>query len=160
MSMVFSNLELVPSSRPGRRLSSGAYETKRTFLDFVIDGISLYSSVARKYDLASVLWVDPPVPAEIEKSLRRLLLVDPGDLPDGRVSLYTCAECGDLGCGAITVDIKIHADAIIWSKFGYQINYDGNLHDTDSFHHFGPYEFQFNRYRAVLLASMRPNRKN
>ena len=160
MSTVFSNLELIPRNRQGEKLPSGIFKTERAFFDFVIDGISLHSSMACKYDLTSVLWINAPVPAEIERCLRRLLLVDPGDLPDDRVSLYVCAECGDLGCGGITVDIKVHGDAIVWSEFGYQNNYDENFYDTDFFQNFGPYHFELNRYRAVLLSSLPVNRKH
>ena len=147
-----SILELVPRIRLGEKLSGGAYRTERQYLDFVVDGVSLHDAMARKYDFASVLWINPPVPTEIEKHVRRLLLIDPGDLPDCRVSLYTCAECGDLGCGGITADIKFKRESIIWSRFGYQNNYDEDL-DTDSFRQYGPFLFELNRYRAVLLAA-------
>jgi hypothetical protein len=153
MSEKLSTIELVPRTRPGERLSNTAFRTERCFFDFVVDGLSLGETIARNYDLISVLWIDAPVPTEIAKSLRRLLLIDPGDLPDGRVALYTCPECRDLGCGGITVDIKFREDAIIWSKFGYQNDYDKVL-KTDVFHQYGPFRFEVNRYRAVLLSAM------
>jgi len=155
VSAPFSTLELSPHARQGEKDSSGIYKTERRFFDFVVDGVSIHEAMAHERDFASVLWINPPVPAEFDKALRRLLLLDPGDLPDGRVSLYICPECGDLGCGAITVDIKLRGGAIVWSKFGYQNDYEETLF-TDSFQQFGTYQFELNRYRAVLLSSL-PN---
>ncbi len=157
MSEQFSTLELIRNVRKGERDSSGIYKTERPFLDFVVDGVSLHEAIARERDFASVLWIDPPVPAEIEKCLRRLLLLDPADLPDGRVSLYICPECGDLGCGVISVDIKLRGDAIVWSKFGYHYDLKESPY-TDSFQQIGPYQFELSAYRAVLLSALPANR--
>src|SRR6266446_2219235 len=146
MNAALSSLRLERRVRPGEEFPGGGHRTERPFWDFVIDGISLYDAVAREYDLTSVLWIRPPVQAAVEPEVRRLLLLDPGDLPDGRVALFTCPECGDLGCGGITVDIEIDGDAIVWRRFGYQNNYDEKL-DTDSFQQFGPFRFDLKRYR-------------
>jgi hypothetical protein len=151
---VISNLDLVARLRAGRGLgapgSAGSYQTERRFWDFVVDGTSLHEAIAHRYDLASVLWVDPPMPDERAKAVRRLLLLDPGDLPGGRVSLYTCPECGDLGCGAITADIEVHNDFVKWANFGYQSNYDDNL-GTEPFESIGPFQFEWKSYEAKLL---------
>jgi hypothetical protein len=149
----FSAIDLIPRVRRGEKLSSGAFRTERRFFDFVIDGLSLRDTIACEYDLASVLWINAPVPTAIAQSIRRLLLIDPGDLPDGRVALYTCPECGDLGCGGITVDIKLSEGAVVWSKFGYQNDYDNDLY-IDAFQQYGPFQFDLNRYRALLLSAM------
>lgn len=154
-----SILELFPRILRGEKLSNGAHRTERRFLDFVVDGLSLHEALVRKYDLASVLWIDAPVPEAIEKRVRQLLLIDPADLPDGRIALYTCPECGDLGCGGITLDIKLHGDIIIWSNFGYQNNYDGELYQEDRFRQYGPFHFEMNHYRAVLLSAMPAHRE-
>jgi hypothetical protein len=58
-----------------------------------------------------------------------------------------------LGCGGTTVDIKLHGDAIVWSRFGYQNDYDENL-ETESFQQYGPFRFDFDDYRAVLLSTI------
>lgn len=157
MSAAFSTLELIPRVRQGEVDSFGLYKTERAFLDFVVDRISLHEAMARERDLASVLWSNPSVPAEIEKCVRRLMLLDPGDLPDGRISLYTCAECGDMGCGGVTADIQFRDGAIVWSNFGYQYYDYGEEKwklNKDSFQQFGPYKFALTSYRAVLLESL------
>lgn len=57
----------------------------------------------------------------------------PGGLPDdvlvllgerapqvaGRVPVYVCPDCGDLGCGAITVAVYRARDTVIWRDFGW-----------------------------------------
>jgi hypothetical protein len=152
---MFSRIELIPRVRRVERLSSGAFQTDRHYFDFVVDGLSLRDTIARDYDLASVMWINSPT--SIETHIPKLLLVDPSDLPDGRVPLYTCPECGDLGCGGITVDIKIAGDSVVWSKFGYQNNYDNDL-DTDAFQQYGPFQFDLNQYRAALLSAVPADR--
>lgn len=37
--------------------------------------------------------------------------------------LYVCPECGDIGCGAITVNILDLGDRIVWRDFAYETNY-------------------------------------
>lgn len=44
----------------------------------------------------------------------------PAPLPEGRASLYICAECGDMGCGGVTAVIERAADTVVWRDFGYQ----------------------------------------
>jgi hypothetical protein len=157
VSKSFSNLDLVARLRAGGDVAApgsvGAYRTERRFWDFVVDGTSLHEAIAHKYDFVSVLWIDPPVPGERIKAVRRMLLLDPGDLPDGRVSLYICPECGDLGCGSITADIEVQDDFIKWANFGYQNNYDGNL-ATEPFESIGPFEFERKNYEAKLRPLM------
>jgi hypothetical protein len=100
-------------------------QIKRAFLDFIVDGVSLYEELGRRSDLISTVWIDPPMTREEQqRAIRRLLTLEPGDLPNGRVSLYVCPECGDLGCGAISVQIDVTGDKITWSDFGYENNYD------------------------------------
>jgi hypothetical protein len=40
------------------------------------------------------------VESETLKAVDRLLLMSDADFPNDRRSLFVCAECGDLGCGA------------------------------------------------------------
>ncbi len=48
--------------------------------------------------------------ASIRDSIQQLLLDVPTALPDDRQSVFVCAECGDVGCGAITARIVRHDD--------------------------------------------------
>ena len=48
---------------------------------------------------------------------RALLLREPSPLSSGRVPLYVCSQCADLGCGAIAVRVTAIDDSIVWSDF-------------------------------------------
>ena len=100
-----------------RREGEGG-KTQRDYLDFIIDGQPLSEKIGG--DLASCLgWFDP---AQNIKSVNRLLRKEPADLPNNRYSLYVCAECGELECGAVTAVIERQGDKIIWRDFGFQSN--------------------------------------
>ncbi|MBK9578816.1 MAG: hypothetical protein IPO40_17220 [Fibrobacteres bacterium] len=57
---------------------------------------------------------------EDKRSARQLLGREPSDFPDGRVPLYVCPLCGDLGCGAISVKVSFQDGCVVWSEFGRQ----------------------------------------
>lgn len=103
-----------------KRREGGGGKTRRDYLDFIIDGQPLSEQIGS--DLASCLgWF---VPEENAKAVRRLLLEESADLPNNRRSLYVCPECGDVGCGAVTVVIERRGDKIIWRDFGFENNSD------------------------------------
>lgn len=89
----------------------------RLYLDFVIDGVPLADRIRRLgFDMVSPLWVNNATAApSVLESVERLLGRLPGDAPLGRVSVYVCAECGDLGCGAVTVQLSFTAQCVTWS---------------------------------------------
>ena len=133
-----------------RAVSGLGSQIKRTFLDFVVDGVSLYEEIGRRSDLISTLWIDPPMSREEQdKAIRRLLTLNTGDLPNGRVSLYVCPECGDLGCGVITVQIDVADNQITWRDFGYENNYEEHV-ERDSYSSVGPFHFSRQVYEATL----------
>ena len=101
-------LSLEWKKRPG-----GLGRTKREFLGFVVDGQSLSTVIGEVVgDQISCLgWF---LPEENAKAVRRLLLEETADLPNDRRSVYVCPECGDLGCGAVSVVIEAAGDQIIW----------------------------------------------
>jgi hypothetical protein len=134
-----------------------ALRDKPKVLDFVVGGVSLYEVAAQNRDLTSVIWAEPPVPAEQAKAIRRLLAREPGDASDGRVSLFSCAECGDLGCGAITIRIDLVSDAIIWRDFGFENNYECKV-ERSAFSSLGPYHFDRLDYEARLQAFLSDGR--
>lgn len=70
-------LDFVLRQRPHTRSHDGTFHSERNDLDLRLDGKSLMDPA--RYDLVSVFcreWVR----AEREKSLRRLLLMEPADL--------------------------------------------------------------------------------
>lgn len=133
-----SSLELSPKVRGGE---SG--KTRREYLDFVVDGKSIGELVGG--DLSCL----GGTPEENEKTLQRLLLEEPGELPDKhRRMLYVCGECGDIGCGATTLQIDIDGDLVTWSNFAYENNYQEI--DFEGYEEIGPIVFRLEEYRNVL----------
>jgi hypothetical protein len=103
--------------------------TIRHFLDFTLDGAPLYPRVrALGFDLITPLWVRNPLSADgAREAVDRLLGLVPPDAPGNRVSVFRCAECGELGCGALTVELTLTDESVGWSSWGYQNDYDGEL---------------------------------
>ena len=91
------------------------------------------------------------VSIEGDRAIRRLLLADGGDASENRVSLFICPECGDLGCGAITVRIERLDTGIVWRDLGYENNYEPTV-DLDWFATVGPFMFEPHVYVPKLEA--------
>ena len=143
-----SSLQLSPSIRPGEHIGGGT-KTERRFFDFAVDGASLYSLLlAKGYDGVGCLgWGGPTMHAEARG---RLLAEVSGDFEDGRVALFVCPECGDLGCGAVSVRIRRVGRAIVWEEFGWQTNYEAVWHPIEGL---GPFSFDFELYEAAIEAA-------
>jgi hypothetical protein len=148
-----ASLSLVARIRPGfgDPANGGPYKTQRRFFDFIVNGVSLYEAAGRDRDLVSLLWGEPADSAVLAAALQRLLASEPGDASDGRVSLLICPECGDLGCGAVTVRIDTSPRNIIWRDFGYENNDQPEI-ERAAFASFGPFIFDREAYSAELRA--------
>src|SRR5215213_5534877 len=112
---VTSTLDVVWTTRAG-----GGGRRERSFLDFVIDGVTLSSRMNADF-VSPFGWLDPQ---EKEASIERLLRKSPPDMPHDRTTLYVCPECGDVGCGAVTVVVEAGVGVIIWKDFGIENNYE------------------------------------
>src|SRR5690242_13676983 len=104
-----STLTLMPLRRAEERFTNGAFKSQRRFLDLLVNSVSLWQRLGKSRDMVSVLCADF-VESETLKAVNRLLLKSEADLPGDRRSLFVCAECGDLGCGAITISVKRAAE--------------------------------------------------
>lgn len=106
--------------------NDGTTKTPVGFLDFTVDGSPLFGRLAERapvdFDFVGV--VQDAWPIETVAAIQRLLGEAPGDLPDGRVSLYWCPECGDVGCGAVTARLRLGAQAVTWEAIGCQTDND------------------------------------
>lgn len=121
---VMSRLRLVPRDRDVEDVEWGVM-ARRRFLDFEVDGRSFYDMLReRGMDYISVLWLDSADESPSASAVAQLLGDAPGDLPDGRVAVFVCPECGDLGCGAITVRLVIAPGEVAWHEWGWQSDYD------------------------------------
>jgi hypothetical protein len=131
-----------------KRREGGDGRTKRDYLDIIVDDQPLSEIIGG--DMVSCLgWF---VPEENAKAVRRLLLEETADLPDDRCSLYVCPECGDLGCGAVSLVVQPYRDRVIWRDFGYENKYEGIVR-TEGYERLGPFIFDRSEYvRAIKKA--------
>jgi hypothetical protein len=60
-----------------------------------------------------------------------------------RMPLYVCSECGDLGCGAITVRMEWENECVVWKDFGFENGIDEL--NVGEFKHIGPFYFEKNQ---------------
>jgi hypothetical protein len=121
--------------------SGGGGRTERRYLDFVVDGTSLYDRLGVGDHVTPLgCW---PVETERER-IQQLLSAS------GRVALYVCAECGDLGCGAVTALVERTTDGFVWRDFAFENNYDASMTDADSYRAIGPFVFDKTKYWQVL----------
>jgi len=118
-------LQLIETERDIEPSMAGK-KAPRRFLDFAISGAPMYPVIRSKaLDLITPIWLDDKVAQdEVLHSIRRLTGKERGNAPLGRVIVYECAECGDIGCGAITVALGIDRRAVTWADWGYQTNYE------------------------------------
>jgi len=147
-----SILKLMPLIREGAQNANGTSKSKRHFLDFVVDGESLWEALGKRHDMVSILCAEYSA-NETAKALGRLLLDQKADLPNDRRSFFVCSECGDLGCGAITAVIERQAEAITWKAFGYENTYEDKIL-LDAYGTVGPFTFDATAYRRTLIQAM------
>jgi len=138
----------------------------RRQLDFVVDDVALSERlVATPAPDAASSWLEDPFdmpsvadltrPSSAAADLRRLAGVEPRDdeswaLANGRLPLYVCPECGDLGCGAITVHVD-HTEPgrVTWSGLRHENGYEPA--DDLDLSAAGTFIFDADAYRQVLL---------
>ena len=117
-------------------------------LDFVVSGRSLYKEFRRRgYDVVPRLG-SKLVP--VDGDIRDLLLLEKkGDTPTGRVALYFCPLCGDLGCGVVSVKLTRENAYILWSEFAWETDCNDHFQPIEKL---GPYRFREAEYRQAILA--------
>ncbi|PYL83114.1 MAG: hypothetical protein DMF21_00425 [Verrucomicrobia bacterium] len=147
-----SILKLMPLIREGAQNAKGTSKSKRHFLDFVVDGESLWEALGKRHDMVSILCAEYSA-NETAKALGRLLLDQKADLPNNRRSFFVCSECGDLGCGAITAVIERQAETITWKAFGYENTYENKIL-LDAYGTVGPFTFDATAYQRTLVQAM------
>ena len=140
-----------------RDAGDGQRKASRYFLDFAVNGEQLAPKVRLAgYDLISCLWLHNATAAQQSvRAAHRLLGQVKGDAPHGRVSVYGCAECGDLGCGAITVRLQVTEDRVLWADWGYQNSYEDEVFDLDDVVGLRDFHFDIHEYEQVLAQAVK-----
>ena len=148
----FSKLELTWRIRNG-----GSGRTRRDYLDFVVNGQSLHDLLKTGDNIGCLGWFPSSIEENILEQLRTNLL---SDLGNDRYPIYVCAECGDIGCGAITVQIEKTEQGYIWKNFGYENDYDESMSDFESYKEIGAFHFRESAYLEALQSSQNPERRS
>jgi len=81
-------------------------------------------------------------------TLAALLGTKDPDTEDGRVLVYVCPECGDIGCGAYALRIERAADTVRWFDFAYVNGYEEPVPVSLS-----PLEFDAKEYEQAVTAA-------
>lgn len=104
------------------------------FLDYNISGISLqkYLGFESKNIVTPFGWF--VIKDEEKRVLKEFRLQTKTRLPENRIELYICGQCGDIGCGSITAQVFDKGDRIVWTNFATQSNEDeiGELFNVDA----------------------------
>lgn len=129
-----------------KKRKGGIGQSERDFLDFVINDVFLSEKFG---DVVSGIGCFRQ--SESEKTIRRILLEEPADFPNNRRSLYICPECGDLGCGAVSIIIEQRENKIIWRDFGYENNYSNDIMEYEKI---GSFIFDKKEYEKVLTRAL------
>ena len=114
-------------------------------LDFHISGRPLINRVERLgQDLVPAIGsLEGPVETALRGRLREEGM---GDLRSGRVALYVCPLCGDLGCGALAARVVRDGPDIIWQDFAME----DDAQVQKEIERLGPFRFDFEQYRDAL----------
>ncbi|MFT5599821.1 MAG: hypothetical protein ACI9N1_000047 [Flavobacteriales bacterium] len=91
--------------------------TGHLFVDFLVNNESLYE----KFELDGTLRIGVLGWSSQEwetKNINIFLSEIKPVLDNGRVELFVCSDCGDIGCGATTLKLTKTNNKIVWSEFG------------------------------------------
>ena len=117
--MKYDKLELIKAERKG-----GGGRSRRYHYDYSINGRVLSAQVSIGDNVGVFGWLDPKWETYFFK---QLMLKERSELPSGRIPIYICPECGDLGCGCVSVKIEKFDDCFVWSELGYENNYEDGI---------------------------------
>ena len=128
----------VPGSRPDYAL----------FLDFEVDGVSLYDAIREAGPGLGVGWLGVYEGGHERQAIRRLLLQEPPDPLLVNPELYICQLCNDLGCGANTVKVDRSDGFYTWREFFYELPWVQPA--PEPLRGLGPYHFAEGAYAEAL----------
>ncbi len=136
-------------------------------LDFMVDGVSMADRVTAVYpdiwgNVPVVSVVDSVAPAYGATALQ-VLAGSAGraeewvGLGEGRVALYGCGVCGDLGCGAITVKVRrleslSGSPAVRWDDIRFE-DATTPADEMPDLSTVGPFTFDAAAYAEVLASA-------
>ena len=119
----------------------------KSFYDILIDNKSIFDELESDENNACILgfYNDKNLNIDI---VNQFLKTKDSELQTGRIMLLVCRECGDIGCGSITLEIQKNEDSYVWKNFAHE-NDSFELIETD-FLDIEPKEFSKNEYENAL----------
>ena len=106
--------------------------SEHRFLDWTLNGRLLRTMLG---------WENPPSDCTCMVSgwdleaglawLESLRFTRSGGFPDGRAAVFVCPECGDLECGALSVDVTRESSTVRWADFGWQVPRENGFQPLD-----------------------------
>lgn len=121
-----------------RRIRKGSNNTtERSYYDFIINEKSLSEklNMVQRDLIGSFGWAMNDYDRALAKQFMGL---QKSDLDSARYPLFVCPECGDIGCGMITIDIVFEPNQVIWENFAYENGYE-------------PIDFEYFEYPIVYI---------
>jgi hypothetical protein len=120
-------------------------------IDFVVNGLSLLNELVKRSgghsDFMGCLCKGL---SELrEAAIARLRVEAVPDTETGRVILYMCPECGDIGCGSYSTIIESIEGEYVWRSFAYENGYEPAAPVED----LGPFFFAKKAYRDALSSA-------
>ncbi|MEB0005556.1 MULTISPECIES: hypothetical protein [unclassified Pseudomonas] len=145
--METSTLTFQELFRPGSA-SNGCTVAERCSSDFLINERSLLNAIVMAAGGHSDFMgcLVKGFQEQNEQSKSRLLLREPAETESGRILLYICPECGDIGCGAYAVFVRQNDDCFTWNSFAYENGYE----QPRIIEGFGPFTFERHAYEAAI----------
>ena len=103
-----------------------SFRKSRTSIDFVIDGKSLIELLdGTSGDRSDLMGCFVKGFEEENKDVLSFLTCkSTSEVETGRVLLYICPECGDIGCGSYAAIIEKVSDQYVWRSFAYENGYE------------------------------------
>jgi hypothetical protein len=82
--------------------------------------------------------------------VKQLLMRAPSAFTSGRVPLYVCSLCADIGCGTISVRVAEADDCIVWSELSYESPWEASPAAWNDETWDRPFYFAREQYRGVI----------
>ena len=118
-------------------------------IDFIIDNNSLLDLIINKHggDNDFMGCFSKGWNKLNENSKNKLLNKLEPETANGRMAIYICPECGDIGCGAYCCKIEKTNGMYIWKDFAYENNYE----EAKIINNIGPFYFNEIMYENIIL---------
>jgi hypothetical protein len=82
--------------------------------------------------------------------VKQLLMRARSEFASGRVPLYVCSMCTDIGCGTISVRVAEVEDSVVWSELSYESPWEAGPVGWLDEGWDRPFYFARDHYRGVI----------